>query len=517
MRVAIYARVSTGSDEQANALEQQLDRLQGAATAQGDPDPLRYIDIDSGTKDDRPELSRLLADCRGGLITAVIVTRLDRLSRSSSHGAQLLRWFGSEAWPNLLALDDSLDLSTAGGRFMARMLISWAEAESERLAERTRHGHAHRRKLGKPFGSKPLFAYRFSADGSRLEPDPDRWHIAEQAIARFLKDPNTNALVDWFGNEHGIDWASNFSLRRWLCNPTIAGARVYGQQRYEVDPDSGKRKRISRPPGDFATVLWSDDDGQPFQPALITKEQSAWIQSIYAARSDSSKRDIKAGETRILTGLVKCGDCGRNLQHHQPGKGADYWCLRCVTPGCSRRYKTMRATGVAEGMLVALQLHAAELGRHLYEIDKAQSGQMSPAEAELRSRIQQLEAMNDPDLQSVLDKKREQLGRMLQTDHHGEINSFLESTSALKELNVAELVRDEPELVRTLLQRYVRSESNTAGIAEIALVYVAEAIRRPGMNRAIFIEGMGVGRQPTVQIRMTLQWLKNQKLAQPQQ
>ena len=53
----------------------------------------------------------------------------------------------------------------------------------------------------------------------------------------------------------------------------------------------------------------------------------------------------------------------------------------------------MRAVGVAEGMLVALQLHAKELMRHLDEIERAQNDEMSDQEKEIRGRIQQLEAM----------------------------------------------------------------------------------------------------------------------------
>ena len=168
MTVAAYARVSSGSDEQANALEQQRARLEAAATAHGATAPSWYVDIGSGSKDDRPELQRLLSDARAGRIATVLVTRLDRLSRSSSHGAELLRFFQQDNTPNLIALDDSLDLSTPGGRFMARLLISCAEAESDRLAERVRHGAAYRR-------SKLIALEEFLADRlahpSRVLPD----------------------------------------------------------------------------------------------------------------------------------------------------------------------------------------------------------------------------------------------------------------------------------------------------------------------------------------------------------
>ena len=272
-------------------------------------------------------------------MNTVVVTRLNRLSRSSNHGAELLRHFSQDNSPSLVAMDDSLDLSTSGGRFMARMLISWAEAEADRLAERLKAGFKHRRDQYNPFGSKPLFPYVFSEDGSRYELDPASKHIAEEAIERFLKDPTTSALVDWFQREHGIRWGSNYSLQRWIRNPTLAGARVYGQQRKEVDLKKGKKPRVSRLPGDFEEIIWTDDDDKPFQPVLLTREQLAFIHSVYEARKQPDRRGL-GHDTNILKGLVRRWDCGRNLHHQQPGKGAGYcasdaW-QRVARPGTKR-------------------------------------------------------------------------------------------------------------------------------------------------------------------------------------
>ena len=508
MRTAFYARVSSGSEEQANALEQQISRLEEKCAALGDADPLRYIDIDSGSKDDRPELARLLRDCSAGLISGVIVTRLDRLSRSSSHGATLLRMFSDPAFPNLIALDDSIDLSTAGGKFMARLLISWAEAETDRLAERVRHGNAHRRALRKPSGPLAPFGYQFTEDRCRLEPDPVYWPIAEAAVERFLREPNTTGLLDWFNDEHGHRWTSNYSLRRWISNPTLAGARVYGQQFWQTDPDTGKRKRISRPPGEFGEVIWTDDDGQPFQEPLLTREQLAHIHAIYAARATPGQRELKAGEARVLTGLVRCGDCSRTLNYHQPGKGADYWCLRCTTVGCPSRYKTMRANGVAEGMVAVLNMHAKELARHLDDIRRAQDNTISQAERELQEKIQQLEQMNDPDLQPVLDKKRNELARM-RTDAPGdEMDSFLATVAELKQtLDPAGIGQNDPAVLRQFLKRFCRAEAKPGG-GHLALIQVAEAIRRPGHERVINVEALKLGNRKNEQNgELTRAWL----------
>lgn len=147
---ALYSRVSTESEDQLKALEQQQTRLREAV-----PDgyeAVEFTDILSGTSVDRPAFDELMAAVASNAVDLVVATRLDRLARNRTHGGQLLDEFSVEGAPRLLLLDDSLDLGSVSGRLMAGILVSWAIAESERLGERTAHGHAHRRKLGKPFG-----------------------------------------------------------------------------------------------------------------------------------------------------------------------------------------------------------------------------------------------------------------------------------------------------------------------------------------------------------------------------
>lgn len=494
MQVALYARVSTGSDEQANALEQQLARLEAAASAHSgaSPQPSRYIDIASGSRDDRPELTRLLADCSAGLIGTVIVTRLDRLSRSSSHGAQLLRYFSQDQSPNLIALDDSLDLATAGGRFMGRLLISWAEAETDRLAERTRHGHAHRRSQRKIFGSRPLWAYRFNASGDGLEADPELWPIAEAAVAHFLKHGAISTTREWLHTEHGTAFGSNYSLRRWLCNPTLTGARAYGQQVIEVDPATGRKRKVPRPPGEYKEVHWADDNGQPFQPPLLTREQHAWILSVFHARAQASGRPLATGSARPLTGLVTCADCGRNMHHHRPGK-CQHLTLRCVAIGCPSRYRSIREQEVRFAMLAHLQSHAEQLMLEVDRMAAAKAGTLSPAAQAISEQIHQLEAMDDPDLQPVLDKKREKLSQLLAATTSDGPGTFLQQMDAFLLPEIGAASEDDPESTRKLLQRFIRAEA--AG-GELVTLTVAEGIRRPGKSASFDVRGMGLGQRP---------------------
>lgn len=84
MRVGLYARVSTLDKGQDT--EVQLRDLRSYAEARGWSVISEYVDKgQSGAKDWRPELDRLMRDARKRKIDLVLCWRLDRLGRSLKH------------------------------------------------------------------------------------------------------------------------------------------------------------------------------------------------------------------------------------------------------------------------------------------------------------------------------------------------------------------------------------------------------------------------------------------------
>lgn len=448
MTVACYARVSSGSDEQANALEQQRSRLQAAAIAQGTDQPLWFVDVASGSKDDRPELQRLMTEARAGHLTAVIVTRLDRLSRSSAHGADLLRFFQQEHTPNLIALDDSLDLSTPGGRFMARLLISWAEAESDRLAERVRHGAAYRRSKLAPLGRQAPFGYRFNADRSNIEPDPEAWPVAKALVEHFLETSNLTSTVNLSRDTYGVVWGSNYSLRRWICNPSLTGCRVYGGVTFTTD-EQGKRKRIDNPPGVFREVH------PDCHPALITREQHAHAMAIFHANAKAERRQLLPGRVRICTGLVECEHCGHNLVSRTVMTRTPYVQLRCQHPGCSVRTRNaIREEAVVKAFQAAVMVSAEALATELGTLQAAQDAGPSPEVQRLREEITALDQISGAE-QLAASKRRELELLLLQGG--AATGRFLEQAAAFTDpMVLVKVTAEDPAGMRLLFQRYFR-------------------------------------------------------------
>lgn len=167
-RAGIYTRVS--SEEQAaggTSLELQVERCRAYVQAQGWTLADEYVDAGvSGAKASRPALDQLMADVRAGGIDTVIVSKLDRLGRSTAHLAPLLAEL-DERRVGFVSLAEQWDTSTPTGRFVRGMFSQIAELERGMIRERTRAGVAKRVEAGGwSGGHKAPYGYAVDRTGT---------------------------------------------------------------------------------------------------------------------------------------------------------------------------------------------------------------------------------------------------------------------------------------------------------------------------------------------------------------
>ncbi|MEQ6390301.1 recombinase family protein, partial [Bacillaceae bacterium S4-13-58] len=108
-----------------------------------------YQEKVTGSRSDRPQLQEMIDYLRKGDI--VIVYKLDRISRSTKHLIQLSELF-DEMGVQFVSLRDSIDTSTAMGRFFFRTMASIAELERDIIRERTVAGLEAARSRGRKGG-----------------------------------------------------------------------------------------------------------------------------------------------------------------------------------------------------------------------------------------------------------------------------------------------------------------------------------------------------------------------------
>ena len=177
MQAIGYARVSTERQaDQGVSLDSQTAKIRAMATVQGAE--LLDVVVDGGESAksmNRPGIQRVLDLVREGKVEAVIVAKLDRLTRSVKDLCELLELFEKRRVA-LVSVAESLDTSTAAGRMVITIMGAVSQWEREAIGERTRDALRHKRANGERVGNVH-YGYQLAADGRHVEPEP-----GEQAV-----------------------------------------------------------------------------------------------------------------------------------------------------------------------------------------------------------------------------------------------------------------------------------------------------------------------------------------------
>lgn len=172
-RAVAYLRVST--QEQADhGVSLDAQRAKVAAYAALYDLDLVAVEVDAGASakslDGRPALARALSMLDGREADALIVVKLDRLTRNVADlGGLVDRYFGARG-AALLSVGEQIDTRTSAGRLVLNVLASVAQWEREAIGERTSAALQHKKANGERVGAVD-FGYRLAADGVRLEAD----------------------------------------------------------------------------------------------------------------------------------------------------------------------------------------------------------------------------------------------------------------------------------------------------------------------------------------------------------
>ena len=171
-----YCRVSTDGQ----TLDTQVAELKAAGSTK------LFAEKQSGARSDRPQLKKALAVLGEG--DMLIVTRLDRLARSTRDLLNVLHEVG-EAGALFKSLHDTwADTTTPHGRLMLTILGGLAEFERSLIKARTDVGIKRAREAGIRFGRPPKLTRHQQEQALKLVDQGE----PQSAVARlFNADPST--------------------------------------------------------------------------------------------------------------------------------------------------------------------------------------------------------------------------------------------------------------------------------------------------------------------------------------
>ncbi len=181
MNVIGYTRRSREQDNGTLGLDDQEEKIRAWATYRDRPltEVIREDDVSGALRPtDRPLLGPILRSLGKG--DALVVARLDRLSRSVYDFANLLRVAKSSGW-SLVCLDPEFDLTTAAGRLVANVFASFAEFQKDQLVEQLQGARRAKSRKGGYIGGQTVpFGHR--VEGGRVVRDPEQQEMVARVV-----------------------------------------------------------------------------------------------------------------------------------------------------------------------------------------------------------------------------------------------------------------------------------------------------------------------------------------------
>ena len=319
LRVAAYARVSSGKDAMLQSLSAQITFYSGLI--QRNPD-WEYAGVYAdeaitGTKASRPEFQRLLCDCKAGKIDLILTKSLSRFARNTVTTLQTVRelkecgvdvWFERE---NIHALSED-------GEFMLTLLSAFAQEESLSASENQKWKIRKNFSEGQPTPTRML-GYRLVGD--RLEVIPAEADVVKRIYSEYLSGSGLTAICkklmsDGVPTKNGGQWRESV-IRFILTNEKYVGDMLL-QKSYVTDHISKKQVRNN---GELPQYYVKD----AHEP-IIDRETFERVQKEMLRRSSARPHTNCVGTTlHEFTGKILCGKCGCKYRRKKLASGKVVW------------------------------------------------------------------------------------------------------------------------------------------------------------------------------------------------
>ncbi len=357
MTAALYVRVSTLNQIERESLSTQESRLKAYCKANNIASYKIYKDAGISAKDiKRPALEQLMQDTEQEKIQTIIVTKLDRITRSLKDLIGLMEFFEKHK-VKFISISQNIDTTGPMGRFMLNLLGSVAQVEREMTAERVAEDMHHRALTGKWNGGPIPYGYTIrrriinelkekgsdeseaikeaskkTPEAKRLYIDEEEAEIMKKIYEMYLEEKSLRGVTDRLNAEgyktrKSLPWATA-SVSRVLTNPTYTGRILYGKKKTSL---TGQLEKVPK-------ENWKIVKGE--HERIISDDIFYKVQELVQERS--FKR-TKATKTYLLSGLLKCGKCKGPVygytyrKKHKDKKGktkiTEYFWYRCHNYG----------------------------------------------------------------------------------------------------------------------------------------------------------------------------------------
>ena len=293
----------------------------------------------SGGNLERPQFKKMMKDSQKIAFAAIVVYRLDRISRNIGDFAKLIEDLG-DRHIDFISIREQFDTSSPMGRAMMYIASVFSQLERETIAERIRDNMHELSKTGRWLGGTTPTGYAseslssVTVDGKvkkacKLKPIPEEIQLVKTIFEVFM-ETGSLSKTDQYLLEHRCvtkrgKQFTRFAIRGILTNPVymIADDTAYQYlkennvdlfaERAEFDGEHGVMayNRTLQRPGKANQIRpkeeWIVAVGK--HPGIIAGSDWVRVQAMLDVNKSKSYRRPRSN-VALLSGLLRCGECG---------------------------------------------------------------------------------------------------------------------------------------------------------------------------------------------------------------
>lgn len=353
-QVAIYCRISVDRDGRGLGVSRQEEDCRALAKARGWDEIEVFTDNDisasSGKK--RPRYLEMMRRIANKEFNVLIAYSSDRLHRSLVELESFIETCNSAKVDILTVRAGDLNLSTEDGRLQARLLGTFARAESEKTSSRLQRKAYDKAVKGEPWstGSRP-----FGYEADCITINKSEAVILKEVVKRVLAGESINSVCKWMYEKEILTPAGKpFKVK--ALKDVLMRARNCGLREYKGEI--------------VAEAVWEP---------IISREEYDAIVAIFKAR----KLTGPVARSYLLTGIIRCGICGKKLISNRKDGAGRYLCRKdpVTGVGCGGIYVSKKQVEEFISAAVLTRLNSPEMERAL--ADKSDNSQVLAIHTEL--------------------------------------------------------------------------------------------------------------------------------------
>ena len=466
IKVAVYCRVSTEKEDQANSFEAQQRYFKEYIDRKPEWEHYRtYADegITGTSTKNRAQFNRMIEDAREGLFELIVTKEVSRFSRNildTISYTRELRALGV----GVIFMSDGISTLEPDAELRLSIMGSIAQEESRKTSARVKWGQTRQMERGVVFG-RSLLGYDVKDGKISIDPDEAelvrlifyKYGVEKKSASAISRELEKSGFRTRAGNTH---WTRAYIIKL-LKNEKYAGDLV---QKKTITPDYLSHEKKYNHGEEPLVVI--NNHHEP----IIDRELWNEVQKELEKRNLRGKYSSGHSNRYAFSGKIICGECGASfVPRCKKGAVRRWYCSAAVksgVKGCGigRGIRDDKAMEIMKKAIASLELNYDELIRELTILASEAVNSGKDSADKLRLEIERLNRKKEAVLDSFFSGTiTEEEMRLMKGRYDGEIKALREKLGSISEScgenlreKVTEIVNgdtDRESFYRALLER----------------------------------------------------------------